>query len=106
MAGIFAVHLAAGYVSNLAFSATFIAAAAALARRNARGVIAASLLLGGGGLSHLQFFLVGAVILVAAAAVAWILEPEHGWRSDAGRVLTALAGGGLVVGAGLLSALV
>jgi hypothetical protein len=69
-------------------------------------VIAAALLLGGGGLSHPQFFLAGAAILIAAAAVAWILELEHGWRSDAGRVLAALAGGGLVVGAGLLSMLV
>ena len=105
MAGVFAVHLAGGYVANLAFAATFLAAAAALARRTRRGVIAAALLLGGGGLSHPQFFLVGAAILMAAAAVAWVLEPEHGWRSDAGRVLVALAGGGLVVGAGLLSML-
>jgi len=105
MAGVFAVHLAGGYVANLAFAATFLAAAAALARRTRRGVIAAALLLGGGGLSHPQFFLAGAAILVAAAAVAWVLEPEHGWRSDAGRVLVALAGAGLVVGVGLLSML-
>lgn len=103
MGGIFAVHLAAGYVSNLVFAVTFVVAAAALARRTRRGVIAAALLLGGGGLSHPQFFLAGAAILVAAAAVSWMLEPEHGWRSDAGRVLAALGGGGLVVGAGLLS---
>jgi hypothetical protein len=105
MGGIFAVHLAAGYVSNLVFAVTFLVAAAALARRSRRGVIAAALLLGGGGLSHPQFFLAGAAILVAAAAVSWMLEPEHGWRSDAGRVLAALGGGGLVVGAGLLSVL-
>jgi hypothetical protein len=106
MAGIFAVHLAAGYVSNLAFSVTFIAAAAALASREARGVVAAALLLGGGGLSHPQFFLAGGVILVVAAAAAWVLEPDHGWRSDAGRVLASLAGGGLVVGVGSLAALI
>jgi hypothetical protein len=106
MAGIFAVHLAGGYVANLAFTTAFLAAAAALTRRSRRGVVAAALLLGGGGLSHPQFFLAGAAILGAAAAVAWLLEPEHGWRSDAGRVLAALAGGGVVVGAGLLSMLV
>ncbi|MEX1264569.1 MAG: hypothetical protein WEE66_11685 [Actinomycetota bacterium] len=105
MGGIFAVHLAAGYVSNLVFAVTFLVAAAALARRSRRGVMAAAFLLGGGGLSHPQFFLAGAAILVAAAAVSWMLEPEHGWRSDAGRVLAALGGGGLVVGAGLLSVL-
>ena len=106
MAGIFAVHLAGGYVATLAFTAAFLAGAAALARRSSRGVVAAALLLGGGGLSHPQFFLAGAAILVAAAAVAWVLEPEHGWRSDAGRVLAALARSGVVVGAGLLSTLV
>jgi hypothetical protein len=105
MAGLFAVHLAGGYVANLAFAGAFLAAAAALARRSRRGVVAAALLLGGGGLSHPQFFLVGAAILVVAAAVAWVLEPEHGWRSDAGRALAALAGGGLIVGAGMLSVL-
>jgi hypothetical protein len=106
MAGIFAVHLAGGYVANLAFTTAFLAAAAALARRSRRGVVAAAALLGGGGLSHPQFFLAGAAILVAAAAVAWVLEPEHGWRSDAGRVLAALAGGGVVVGVGLSSMLI
>lgn len=105
MTGIFAVHLAAGYVSNLAFAVTFLAAAAALDHRSRRGVIAAALLLGGGGLAHPLFFLAGGVILVVAAGVAWMLEPEHGWRSDAGRVIAALSGGGVVVGAGLLSML-
>ena len=105
MGGIFAVHLAAGYVSNLAFAVTFLVAAAALSRRSRRGVVAAALLLGGGGLSHPQFFMAGAAILIVAAAAAWLLEPEHGWRSDAGRVLAALSGGGLIIAAGLLSML-
>jgi hypothetical protein len=102
LAGMFGVHLAGGYVANLAFALAFVAAAAALARRSRRGVLAAILLLGGGGLSHPQFFLVGAGILLIAALAAWILEPEHGWRSDAGRVVEALVGGGAIVGAGLL----
>ena len=102
-AGMFGVHLAGGYLANLAYALPFIAAAAALARRSRRGVIGAALLLGGGGLSHPQFFLVGGLILIVSAAMAWILEPEHGWRSDAGRVLAALGGGGVVVAAGLLS---
>ena len=105
MGGIFAVHLAAGYVSNIVFAVTFLAAAAALARRTLRGTIAAAVLLGGGGLSHPQFFVAGAAILVTAAAVSWMLEPAHGWRSDAGRVLGALAGGGAIVATGLLAAL-
>jgi MFS family permease len=105
LAGVFAVHLAAGYVSNLAFAGAFLAAAAGLARRSRRGTLAAALLLGGGGLSHPQFFVVGAAILAAAAAVAWLLEPEHGWRSDAGRVSAAVVGGGAIVGGGLLAAM-
>jgi hypothetical protein len=105
MGGLFAVHLAAGYVSNLVFAVTFLAAAAALARRTLRGTVAAAVLLGGGGLSHPQFFVAGAAILVTAAGVSWLLEPEHGLRSDAGRVMGALAGGGLVVGTGMLAAL-
>jgi hypothetical protein len=106
MAGIFAVHLAGGYVANLAFTATFLTAAATLAQRSRRGVVAGALLLGGGGLSHPQFFLAGAAILATAAAVSWVLEPEHGWRSDAGRVLAAVAGGGLVLGAGMVASFV
>ncbi|HEX7248710.1 MAG TPA: hypothetical protein VF351_11490, partial [Actinomycetota bacterium] len=105
MGGVFAVHLAAGYVSNLVFAVTFLAAAAALARRTLRGTVAAAVLLGGGGLAHPQFFVAGAAILATAAGVAWMLEPEHGWPSDAGRVLGAIAGGGLLVGTGLLAAL-
>ena len=104
--GMFAVHLAAGYVANIAFALAFIAAAAMLARRDRRGTIAAALLLGGGGLSHPQFFLVGAAILVAAGALAWVAEPHLGWRSDAGRIVAALSGAGAVVLAGLASMLI
>ena len=41
-AGMFAVHLAAGYVANIAFALTFVAAAAILARRDRRGTLAAA----------------------------------------------------------------
>lgn len=104
LAGSFSIHLAAGFIANLAFALTFLAAAACLARRTRRGTVAAALLLGGGALSHPQFFVVGAIILVSCAALAWALEPEHGWRSDAGRVLAALAGATVIVGAGLWAA--
>ena len=106
LAGMFGVHLAGGYLANLAYTLPFLVAAAALARRNSRGVVAAMLLLGGGGLSHPQFFVVGGLILIVVAAIAWLLEPEHGWRSDAGRVLAAIFGGGAIIAAGLLSAMI
>ena len=105
MAGIFAVHLAGGYVANLAFTATFLTAAAALARSR-RGVIAAALLLGGGGCRTRSSSSPAPRSSSTAAAVSWVLEPEHGWRSDAGRVLAAVAGGGLVLGAGMLASFV
>jgi hypothetical protein len=103
LAGLFAVHLAGGYVANLAFTLPFFAAGAALAKRSRRGTDAAALLLGGGGLTHPQFFLVGAVIVVAVVVWSWLREPEHGWTSDAGRGAVALAGAGAIVGAGVLA---
>lgn len=104
LAGVWATHLGAGYLSNLAFAATFLAAAAALARRRQRGTIAAALLLGGGGLVHPQFFALGAVILLTSAAWAIAYERRLSIHAgDAGRVLVALTGGALVVLAGTLA---
>ena len=103
LAGAFAVHLANGYISNLAFTLTFVSAGAALAARTRRGTDAAALLLGGGGLLHPQFFLVGAGILGVTALWSWFREPEHGWTSDGGRVAVAVAGGGALMGAGMLA---
>ena len=105
LTGVWAVHLGAGYLSNLVFVACFLAAAASLAQRTRRGAAAATVLLAGGGLAHPQFFAVGAAILVAV--VAWSLWDRQagglGWRTDAGRTLLALGGSALVVGAGILS---
>lgn len=105
-AGLFAVHLGGGYVANLAFTVPFFAAGAALATRTQRGTDAAAALLGGAGLAHPQFFLVGVMVLAIAALWAFLREPERGWSSDAGRVAVAAAGGGAIVGAGLLSMLI
>ncbi len=102
LAGIFAAHLANGYISNLAFTLAFLAAASALATREARGAMAAALLLGAGGLLHPQFFFLGAVILVVVAVWSRIRDADRGWSSDAGRIVLALAGGTAVAGAGLL----
>ena len=104
-AGLFAVHLGGGYVANLAFTVPFFAAGAALATRSQRGTDAAAVLLGGAGLAHPQFFLVGITVLAVAGLWAFLREPERGWASDGGRVAIAAAGGGAIVGAGLLSML-
>jgi hypothetical protein len=104
LSGLFAVHLAGGYLSNLIFAVTFVAAGAALAARSIRGTVTAAVLLGGGGLAHPEFFALGAMILAAAGAWAFVQNGEHG-RSDARRVAGALVGGA-IVGAGLLSMLI
>jgi len=108
LTGIWAVHLGAGYLANLAFVACFLAAAAALARRTRRGAGAAALLLAGGGLAHPQFFVVGAgILLVAVVWSVWLDRDDgaFGSRTDAGRTLAAVAGGGAVVGGALLTML-
>jgi hypothetical protein len=105
-AGLFAVHLGGGYVANLAFTVPFFVAGAALAKRTQRGTAAAAALLGGAGLAHPQFFLVGVLVLAIAAVWGYARDPERGWASDAGRVTVAVASGGAIVGAGLLSVLI
>ena len=102
LAGLFSVHLSAGYLANLAFAAPFIAACVCLAVGTRRGAVAAAILLGGGGLAHPQFFLTGSLVLAAVAA--WSLaRREHGWSSDAGLVAIAALGGSALVASGLLS---
>ena len=102
LAGSFTVHLAAGYLANLAFAAPFVAASVCLALGTRRGVVAAAIALGGGGLAHPLFFVIGSLVLAAVAA--WSLaRRERGWESDAGRVTLASLGGGAVVAGGLLA---
>jgi hypothetical protein len=102
LTGLFTVHLAAGYLANLAFAAPFIAAAVCLTLGTPRSTVLAAIALGGGGLAHPQFFLIGT--LVFAGVAAWSLaRRERGWRSDAGRVGLATLGGGGIVAGGLLA---
>jgi hypothetical protein len=105
-AGMFAVHLAGGYLSNLVFAVSFIAAGAAIATGTRRGTIAAAVLFGSGGLAHPEFFGLGAAILATAGAWTWVRAREPSGRADAARVGWTLAGGIAIVGAGLLSMLV
>jgi hypothetical protein len=76
LAGLFAVHLGAGYVANLVFVLAFLAAGVVLStspvpRGRAATAGAGAVLLAGGGLAHPQFFVVGAGILVGVAAWTW-----------------------------------
>jgi hypothetical protein len=105
LTGLFTVHLAAGYLANLAFAAPFIAAAVCLSLGTGRSTVLAAIALGGGGLAHPQFFLIGA--LVFAGVAGWSLaRHERGRSSDAGRVAIATLGGGAIVGGGLLAMVV
>lgn len=104
LAAAWATFLGGGYVSNLVFAAAFLAAAAALARRTRRGAFVAAIVLGGGALTHPGFFVVGAIVLAVTALWAAVHEGRFGWRTDAGRVATALGGAIAVFGAGLIAA--
>ena len=97
LAGTFAVHLAAGYLANIAFAALFLAAVAMLGPIERRATLAAAVLLGAGGLAHPLFFLLGVAILLISAALAW-----RGDRAEAARVASATVAGGVLLGAGLL----
>ena len=100
LAGTFAVHLAAGYLANLAFAGLFLAAATALALATSRATVAAGLLLGAAGLAHPLFLLLGVPILAVAAAQAWRTD-----RAEVRRVATASAAGCAVFVAGALALL-
>ncbi len=98
LGGTFAVHLAAGYVANLTMAAAFLASATLLDVGERRSVVIASLVLAGGGLAHPLFFLVGAAVLLVAAATAW--RTDH---DEAARLAGATLGGGALLGSGLLA---
>ncbi len=99
LGGTFAVHLAAGYLANLAIVAAFLACCALLDQARARSAVLAALVLAGGGLAHPLFFLLSAAILLVAAATAWRSD-----RREAARLSGAAIGGGALVGLGLLVA--
>lgn len=100
LAGTFAVHLAAGYLANLAFAVAFLAAAALLAAGTRRSAVGAAAVLGAGGLAHPLFFLVGGAVLLLSAAFAWRRD-----RAEALRIGGAALGAGAIVGVGLLALL-
>jgi hypothetical protein len=108
LCGAFAVHLAAGYLANLAFAVAFLGALAALDSGSIRGAVGSAMLLGAGALAHPQFFAVGAVILAVAAVPSLVADRDRRPRigTEFGRVGIALAGSSAALAAGLLSALV
>jgi hypothetical protein len=100
LAGVFSVHLVAGYLANLVFAVTFLAAAACLAGME-RSWIGAAVLLAGGGLAHPPFLIHAIGVLAGTAALAW----RDGARDEARDVVLAAAVGGLVAGAGVVATL-
>jgi hypothetical protein len=97
LVGVFATHLVAGYVSNLAQAATFLAAIVALTRRSRRSLVAAAVLLGVGALAHPLFFFVGAGALLGAVALG-----VRDDRTTSARAAIALAGGAMILSGGEL----
>lgn len=98
LAGIFSVHLVAGYLANLLLAVCFLAAGACLAGRR-RAWWAAALLLAGGGLAHFPFLIHAAIVLAATALLAW----RAGARDEARDVVLSVGVGGVVAGAGVLA---
>lgn len=98
LAGVFSVHLVAGYLANLILAACFLAGAACLAG-DRRMWWAAALLLAGGGLAHPPFLVHAIVVLLGVAALAW----RAGDRDEARDIALAVTAGGLVAGVGVLA---
>jgi hypothetical protein len=98
LAGVFSVHLVAGYLANLILAVCFLAAAAALAGER-RTWWAAALLLAGGGIAHPPFLVHAIVVLLITAVFAW----RAGARDEARDIALSVTAGGLVAGAGVLA---
>jgi hypothetical protein len=98
LAGVFSVHLVAGYLANLVVAVAFLAAAACLAGPR-RSWWAAAVLLAGGGLAHAPFLIHAIVVLAGAAALAW----RAGARDEARDIALSVTAGGVVAAAGILA---
>lgn len=96
MTGAFAAYLAGGWLANVAMAAIFLLAVAALSSSSSRSMWTGGALLLGAGLSHRIFIVIGAAILLGAAA--WqFLESRRG-RRDAGGTIAAVRLGGAAIG--------
>ena len=98
LAGVFAVHLVAGYLANLVVAVTFLAAAACLAGPR-RSWWAAAVLLAGGGLTHGPFLVHAIVVLAGVAVLAW----RSGSHDEARDIALSVTVGGVAAGAGILA---
>lgn len=98
LAGVFSVHLVAGYLANLVVAVAFLAAAACLAGPR-RSRWAAALLLAGGGLAHAPFLVHAIVVFAGAAALSW----RAGARDEARDIALSFTAGGVVAAAGILA---
>ena len=94
LTGVFAVYVAAGYFSTLAFALLFLGAAACLARGTAPMTLVAAIQLGAAVVTHPLFAPGAAATLAAAALLAW----HDGERGEAVRIGAAVGGGGLIGG--------
>jgi hypothetical protein len=102
LAGTFAAHLADGYFANLWQAGLFLGAVACIARPGRMGVAWAAVLLAASAVSHPQFFALGVGILLLTASLTILRRPPHTRLVDTegARIVGAVAGGGLLAGAG------
>ncbi|MGE5460208.1 MAG: hypothetical protein ACM3WR_06245, partial [Solirubrobacterales bacterium] len=104
-AGLFAAHLAVGYVATLMAAVLFLAASACFARGSRAGAFAAGGLLGSAALAHPPFGAIGGVVLALTTLPTLVRDRRvRGDRqAEIGRLLTVLVVAGLTFGAGLLA---
>jgi hypothetical protein len=104
-AGLFAAHLAVGYVATLMAAALFLAASACFARGSRAGAVAAGGLLGSAALAHPSFGAIGGVVLALTTLPTMFRDRrrERDLPTEVGRLLTVLVVAGLTFAAGLLA---
>ncbi len=94
LTGVFAIYVAAGYFSSLAFGLLFLGAAACLAIGTGPMTLLAVLQLGAAVVTHPLFAPGAAAVLALAAVLAW----RDGELDEAARIGAAVGGGGVVGG--------
>ena len=99
MTGAFAAYLAGGWLANVVMVAIFLVAVAALSSSSSRSMWAGGALLLAAGLSHRIFIVIGAGILLGAAAWQY-LEARRGRRGPGGTVAAVRLVGAAIVGPG------
>lgn len=100
IAGVMALGLSAGWISNAAFAVCYFAAVVLLTREGSRGWFGPGVALGAAALCHPLFFALGGTVLLVVGGIEWF----RGDRSNAWQIGLSLGLGALLGGAALAAA--